>query len=429
MADITNPSTDAALAAQQQQQQQQQQPPEIDTLDDAEVAEHLEDTGSEPSEVDLDELRRKVNEHEGVQGHIARALLLLTEDARKRHDHRTETRKPTDFKGTENAREARNWLQSLELYYDNRKVIHDSERITTALSYCVGKAAEFARRMTMERDENFLKTWNQFKREFTRSWITVDIATTAREEIRNLRMSKDQKAEEFVIEFMNLASETGYGSIALIDRFKESLIPRLCRKIMELPKREEGKARGLPGYRPESLDDWCKYAISFDSSYRESLMYQNDHKDRDSNRGKDTKKDNSQNSSSSQSRPHNNFNRGSNNSQNRQNNGQGQGQTQTRKVQFQTRAAQGPDERVCYRCDKIGHIARNCPTLPSGSQTRKPALQTRQTTTPQDVFASIPDDTLTILARALQSASSQRAAAQGDAKGKTPETGFRRSRK
>lgn len=441
MADIMNPVTTPNPPPPPQTEGQQEQPHEdVANVFDDDSDEESSEGGSQPPQDNgfnsvVDDLE---DSNRGVQATMARLLAIMIKDQRDGKDHRTETRKPVDFKGTESAREVRNWLQSMDFYFENRKVFHDSERITTTLSYCVGKAAEFARRVendraNLERDEKPALTWKRFKKDFTRTWVNIDIASAAREEIRNLRMDKDQRAEEFLIEFKNLASETGYDDLALIDRLKEALVPRLCQKVMELPKRDKEKVKKyMPGYRPEKLSQWYDIVQDFDSSYRESRMFQNENRTREGNR-KEVKKDNT----SSSPRPHNhsNFNRGSNNAQPRQNNGNGQnsGQSQARRAHFQTRAAQGPDERICYRCDKPGHIARNCPTMPSGSQPRKPAFQARQasssTSASQDMFAGLPDDTLDILSRALQSASSQRTAAHGDAKGKAPASGFRRSRK
>ncbi|VDC06759.1 unnamed protein product, partial [Peniophora sp. CBMAI 1063] len=117
--------------------------------------------GSAASAQDLRDILAGMNErNEGVQKDLAQLLALMIKD--KRREHKTETRKASDFKGTETAREARNWLQSMEFYFDNRSVQSDSEKITTTLSYCVGKAAEFARRTKEEKDKGDIKTWKQF---------------------------------------------------------------------------------------------------------------------------------------------------------------------------------------------------------------------------------------------------------------------------
>lgn len=79
-------------------------------------------------------------------------LRTLANTLRPRRDPpRTETRKITDFKGTETAEQAEDWMRELELYFNNKHVTRSSEKINTALSYIVGEAAPFTHRIRQER--------------------------------------------------------------------------------------------------------------------------------------------------------------------------------------------------------------------------------------------------------------------------------------
>ena len=60
-------------------------------------------------------------------------------------------------------------------------------------------------------------TWADFVKDFSKNYIDVDPKLTAKEKLRNLRMGKDQKADDFLNEFKNLATRTSYNDEALVD--------------------------------------------------------------------------------------------------------------------------------------------------------------------------------------------------------------------
>lgn len=364
----------------------------------------------------------------GVQKNMAKLLKILVKDQRRRTEYRTEVRKPTDFRGTESARDARNWIKSFERYFKSRKTKRDEEKINTTLSYLVGKAAEFARRVQEELDayEDWeledvddrserapahCSTWNDFKTRFLHEFVDVDPTLSAREELRKLRMESDQKAEEFLTSFKNLASETGYDEAALIDMLQLALIPRITSKILELRKRPADVAKDIPNYRPETLDEWYEMAGDLDRSYRLSRQRMNEIRGQNTSRSTPTvPAGTTQKNLGYRNNSHSNS-------------GGGQGSGNNRRTQFHARVVKDMSEVVCFRCDKKGHISRDCPTRASGSG------QQQRTPQPTNIRSvDISDDTLQLLARALQSASAQQTSTESG-KGKQAQKGFRRGRK
>lgn len=347
-------------------------PPQIEGADP-----DIEDEDEESdSEDDLEGVDLNIGS-DGVQKNMAKLLKILVKDERRRTEYRTEVRKPTDFKGTENARDARNWLKGFERYFRSRSTKSDREKINTVLSYLVGRAAEFARRIEDELDAyedwqedhkdkdsaqapKCCRTWDEFRTRFLHEFVDVDPTLTAREDLRKLHMDPDQKAEEFLTEFKNLATETGYGEAALIDMLQIALIPRITTKILELRKRPPDVSKDIPNYRPETLDEWYEMAGDLDRSYRLSRQRMNEIKGQNTSRSRPMA---SNMSPSAGAPPKSNSSSGYRNF--RHNSGGGQGTTENRHNQFQTRAVKDMSEVTCYRCDKKGHISRDCPTTAS----------------------------------------------------------------
>ena len=90
-------------------------------------------------------------------------------------------------------------------------------------------------------------------------------------------MHKDQKADEFLTEFKNLAVRTGYDEEALIDMLQRALIevPSLLEKVLQLrvfPEEEKAKGKKkIPGlYRPETLEEWYTTVGDFDRAWHQS---------------------------------------------------------------------------------------------------------------------------------------------------------------
>ena len=386
------------------------------------------------SEDDLEDVNVETG-NDGVQKNIAKLLKILVKDRRRDKTYRTEVRKPTDFRGTESARDARNWIHSFERYFKGRKVKSDAEKINTALSYLVGKAAEFARRLQRELDAHddwedggeegkepsCCKTWDDFKLRFLHEFVDADPTLTAREELRKLRMESDQKAEEFLTEFKNLASETGYDEAALIDMLQIALIPRITAEVLRLRIRPKDVEKTVPGYRPETLDEWYEMAGDLDRSYRLTRQRMNEIKGQNGTRSKTNTPSTPSHTSAP---PKNNQNQGFRNNF-RHNSGGGQGSGDNRRFQYQARAMKDMSEVICYRCDKKGHISRDCPTRASGSGQQQDKQQPVNIRT-----AGIPDETLELIARVLQNVNAQQSGASADSgKGKQPHKGFWKGRK
>ena len=84
-------------------------------------------------------------------------------------------------------------------------------------------------------------------------------------------MGKDQKADDFLNEFKNLAMRTSYNDEALVDMLQTSLseVPSLLEKILQLRTRPEGQKEMLH-YQPQTLDEWYMTIGDFDCAWRQA---------------------------------------------------------------------------------------------------------------------------------------------------------------
>ena len=199
---------------------------------------------------------------------------------------RMELRKISDFTGKETATEAEDWIDQIEALFRIRVVTSNTTKIETALSYFVKDAAQFARKIRAQRDKyvdwyandrNNARTrpvacitWQEFRMQFMHHYVDVDPVETARDKLAALRMNKDQRADEFLTDFKNLADRTGYDDVALVRMLQQSLVmvPSLLEKILQLRKRPEDQEE-QGSYRPETLEEWYTTVGDFDRAWRQ----------------------------------------------------------------------------------------------------------------------------------------------------------------
>ena len=200
---------------------------------------------------------------------------------------RMELRKISDFTGKETATEAEDWIDQIEALFRIRVVTSNTTKIETALSYFVKDAAQFARKIRAQRDKyndwyandrNNARTrpvacitWQEFRMQFMHHYVDVDPVETARDKLAALRMNKDQRADEFLTDFKNLADRTGYDDVALVRMLQQSLVmvPSLLEKILQLRKRPEDQEE-QGSYRPETLEEWYTTVGDFDRAWRQA---------------------------------------------------------------------------------------------------------------------------------------------------------------
>jgi hypothetical protein len=98
-------------------------------------------------------------------------------------------------------------------------------------------------------------TWAGFKAQLKTKFGDSDPAATARHKLEHLKQGT-RTAEEYSIEFNDIAYRTGFNDAGHIEYFKKGLNRELLKKVYSLPD------------VPDTLSDWIKYAIRFDRNWR-----------------------------------------------------------------------------------------------------------------------------------------------------------------
>ena len=282
-------------------------------------------------------------------------------------------------------------------------------------------------------------------------------------------MNKDQRADEFLTDFKNLADRTGYDDVALVRMLQQSLVmvPSLLEKILQLRKRPEDQEE-QGSYRPETLEEWYTTVGDFDRAWRQAHA-----------RTQQVKKE-KEGTSSSSSRPSNNNQARRQDSRpppgpppgyrppgppppprgpagsfaprpRRPNQWANQGQLNTSRPTNgnqwprTTRDATGityggmgqpmdlsrVDTRdmrdvECYNCGKKGHMQRDCRSPRRQRNGQSQPMQARQADVPtlRQVFTGMSDGALNLFATAIQEAQSL-----GTNSNNNGRQGFRRNRR
>ena len=154
---------------------------------------------------------------------------------------------------------ARDFQQRCYVYLEINKHIYDTDerKILFMISYCQGGTAGIwaetfvnTRLLTGQ-----LGTWLDFQTEFTRNFLSSDIAGDAKGELMQLKQRGT--ADEYVAQFKILASRSGITDYeALVELFQRGLQRDLLKSIYNKDT------------LPTTMDDWYKAAQAMDHQWR-----------------------------------------------------------------------------------------------------------------------------------------------------------------
>jgi hypothetical protein len=139
------------------------------------------------------------------------------------------------------------------------KEYEDGYKIASALSYIKGKAEPWARRKQKEytsTEGKLICSWENFVQDLRLSFGDPDPASTAKHKLSQLRQGT-LTAEEYVAKFRDLQEDTGYNDAALMDYFEKGLQPALVTRIYSL------------GDMPKDLAGWMNWAVKLDRQWRQ----------------------------------------------------------------------------------------------------------------------------------------------------------------
>lgn len=162
---------------------------------------------------------------------------------------------PDIFSG--NLAKSEEFLVSLALYFMGKGDNYtDGQKVTIALSYMKGgTAGQWAKRKVLQYVKDGCQSWDDFLADFQAAFSDPDPAWTARSKMDLLKQGSSS-AEEYVSSFREIMDATGYGSVALIEKFERGLSKSLVDRIYTLSE------------MPVSLEQWMSSALKFDRQWR-----------------------------------------------------------------------------------------------------------------------------------------------------------------
>ncbi|ETW84763.1 hypothetical protein HETIRDRAFT_311919 [Heterobasidion irregulare TC 32-1] len=174
--------------------------------------------------------------------------------------------KPKDFDGTRS--KYREWIYECHMYILANPTKYDTDKDKTlmVLSYMrEGTASLFAQKYYFDRElreykaTETRKTWGTFKdflKELATAFKDESLEQKARQKLFTMRMGK-QSADEFVMDYLMTAGESGFDLESTVDYFRRAIHPEILKQIYRLPD------------MPTTMDDWVKYTRRFDNQWRE----------------------------------------------------------------------------------------------------------------------------------------------------------------
>lgn len=237
------------------------------------------------------------------------------------------------------------FINQLILYFMGRNITNDHDKVICALSYMQqGSAARWARGVTqaIEGIPREQVEWKVFLKEFKEYFGDPNPQATAQFKISSLKQGS-HTAEEFVSSFRELARDTGYNDVALVEKFKHGLNSSLVDKIYALPE------------MPTNLEGWISWACKLDRQWREREASKKTFQSLLRQSAPTTSS--AVSSSKQQPKPSSTFNHASSSTSNLPAQ-QKQPDVVPMEVDSGWKSVRPP--LICFKCRKPGHKAANC---------------------------------------------------------------------
>jgi hypothetical protein len=181
------------------------------------------------------------------------ALTNLVGSLSSRSTSALKTNPPAIFNG--DIHKSNDFLTQLNLYLAGKAIDNADQKISIALSYMQGETVNpWVRRMALKLGTGL--TWEDFMKEFKATYSDPNPKATAIHKMSLLEQGT-HSVDEYVATFRSLQDDTGFNDPALLDYFKKGLNSSLVDNIYKLRP------------MPETLDDWVKEATALDRQWRQ----------------------------------------------------------------------------------------------------------------------------------------------------------------